>query len=669
MLDGHSSHTNSPALLVVPNRYIENYRNAFDSNGRFYGGYFTLTGFDDDEEQEGVSAGDELTKGYLRYVVNEDVTSVTVIGYTTDLPTEVIIPETIRDGAYTVTAIATEAFINRTTITKVVIPKTVTLIGDRAFKVCAGLIHIYVHSTTIINIMANVFEGTHADRVLYVPGGMKPGYVNHGVWPTVFPIIRYIPGSEFVENGLRYRVNEDGETATLLCFDGNPTGELDIPETVSDGELTVTSIVTEAFINCTTLTKVIIPRTVTLIGDRAFHGCTNLVYIAIQSTTVINITANVFGNIGSGAVLYVPVSMRQGYVTNGTWSSLFPVVRYIPGSEFVENGLRYRVNDDGETASVIGYTDDVPEELTIPEAVTGDLSVTTIAREAFLDCTKIKRVVIPASITCIEDRAFAYCINIVSITVYSRTIVTINANVFEGVPNTAVLYVPDGSADDYSQSTGWSRFSQIKEGAAGDYAHVTLASEHATFCSDKALDFTNVEGLKAYIASGFSPSTGELLLTRVMKVPAGEGLLLKGDLGSYDIPYAETDMFYVNLLKGVTEPTTISPTEGGYTNFILARGSYGIGFYTLSQTGEIAAGKAYLQIPSSAVKARVMRIVFDDDDEGGTVTAIDETLGNPEDVQVYDMQGRRVESSIFNVQSSMLKKGLYIVNGKKVFIK
>ena len=35
----------------------------------------------------------------------------------------------------------------------------------------------------------------------------------------------------------------------------------------------------------------------------------------------------------------------------------------------------------------------------------------------------------------------------------------------------------------------------------------------------------------------------------------------------------------------------------------------------------------------------------------------------------YDLQGRRIESSKFNVQSSKLKKGVYIVNGKKMMVK
>lgn len=37
--------------------------------------------------------------------------------------------------------------------------------------------------------------------------------------------------------------------------------------------------------------------------------------------------------------------------------------------------------------------------------------------------------------------------------------------------------------------------------------------------------------------------------------------------------------------------------------------------------------------------------------------------------KVYDLQGRRIESSIFNLQSSMLKKGLYIIGGKKVVVR
>ena len=175
-----------------------------------------------------------------------------------------------------------------------------------------------------------------------------------------------------------------------------------------------------------------------------------------------------------------------------------------------------------------------------------------------------------------------------------------------------------------------------------------------TFSNENALDFSATTGFKAYIASGFNPLNGDLLLTRVSETPAGEGLLLKGTPGSYEVPIVGTGMYYSNLLVGVTTATTVSPTEGGYTNFILSNGSYGIGFYTMSQAGEIAAGKAYLQLPSAIVgSARMVNIVFDDEVTG--ITTAERTGDTGGDC--YDLQGRRVEHPA---------KGLYIVNGTKV---
>ena len=181
-----------------------------------------------------------------------------------------------------------------------------------------------------------------------------------------------------------------------------------------------------------------------------------------------------------------------------------------------------------------------------------------------------------------------------------------------------------------------------------------------TFCSSYSLDFSDVTGLKAYIASGFSPSTGELLLTRVSNVPAGEGLLLKGEEGDYEVPIVETTMFYSNLLKGVTMDTSISPIDDSYTNFILANGSHGIGFYTLSQEGIITAGKSYLQIPTSVVEtlSRGVKLCFDDEDRATSIS--DNRNDKATNYSCFNMQGCQITKPA---------KGLYIVNGKKVLFK
>ena len=186
------------------------------------------------------------------------------------------------------------------------------------------------------------------------------------------------------------------------------------------------------------------------------------------------------------------------------------------------------------------------------------------------------------------------------------------------------------------------------------------SNEISTFCCPYDLDFSDVSGLRAYIVSGFSPSTGTLVLTSVTEVPAGTGLLLRGAEGSYEVPYTTTDMYYSNLLTGVTTATEISPTDGDETNFILADGAHGINFYTLSEAGELAAGKAYLHLPTSTLSAlsrvKGFTLVFDDETTGIDVVSDIEDGYNA----YYDLQGRCVSNP---------SKGIYIINGKKVFIK
>ena len=145
---------------------------------------------------------------------------------------------------------------------------------------------------------------------------------------------------------------------------------------------------------------------------------------------------------------------------------------------------------------------------------------------------------------------------------------------------------------------------------------------------------------------------------------------MKGDAGAYEVPITDTNVYYTNLLKGVTRATTIAPTEGSYTNFILANGSHGIGFYTLSQAGEIAAGKAYLQHPSSAISNGTRGIKMRFDEEDSDQTAVLEVEGQqPSDSEYYDLQGRKV-------RSDATMKGMYIMRntngsnqGKKVIIR
>lgn len=114
------------------------------------------------------------------------------------------------------------------------------------------------------------------------------------------------------------------------------------------------------------------------------------------------------------------------------------------------------------------------------------------------------------------------------------------------------------------------------------------------------------------------------------------------------------------LLTGVYSETTV--TSG---NYILASGNNGVGFYKSNGTNKVKANHAYLSLPQNngnsgtASTPAFFSISFDDN---GT-TAIKEVNVDEHNVTngIYNLNGVRVHNPT--------KKGIYIINGKKVIIR
>ena len=188
-----------------------------------------------------------------------------------------------------------------------------------------------------------------------------------------------------------------------------------------------------------------------------------------------------------------------------------------------------------------------------------------------------------------------------------------------------------------------------------------------TYCSEYDLDFSGIDDITAYIASGFNPEEGSIVLTKVYKVPAGTGIIIKGTPGNYSIPVAATKFFYSNMLVGVVTATQVDEFEWKdveYTNYILLKkdGDTEPTFYRSSGNGNMPANRAYLQIPSylldSSNNNSRITAVFDDD-----VTPIEDiqtNSDNAKDDEYYNLNGQKVKT---------VKKGIYIKNGKKVIIR
>ena len=206
----------------------------------------------------------------------------------------------------------------------------------------------------------------------------------------------------------------------------------------------------------------------------------------------------------------------------------------------------------------------------------------------------------------------------------------------------------------------------LTEGAHLDLISSTLCvsatiSEYgwSTFCSTSPLDPTNVDGLTAYAVTGHDGSNINKVEV-ASAVPAGTPLLLKGDASTtYFIPVADSGTAPAgNLLKAGTG-ANVSP-ESGKTKYALSVEGGAAHFKKITSARAIPVGKAYL-VFDEEIAAR--ELGFDGFD-GGDATGIN--MVNGEGLKVngsevyYDLQGRRVLYP---------KKGLYIVNGKKVVIK
>jgi hypothetical protein len=263
-------------------------------------------------------------------------------------------------------------------------------------------------------------------------------------------------------------------------------------------------------------------------------------------------------------------------------------------------------------------------------------------------------------VTGIGDYAFGGCTNLTSVYVNVRTPLYADNEENDIFPlrSNTTLYVPYGCKATYESADYWQDFKEILEMAPTE-VNVNIGTVGvATYCSEFDLDFTETD-VKAYIVSAFTPRTGKVILTRIYDVPAGTGIVVMGDEGEHQIPVVEAQTVVSNMLVGVTEATELNKVDGDYTNYVFAQKNGELGFYAVTDGSTLGAHKAYLPLPTAKLPSADSRVayVFDGDD----ATEI-QNIGQEDNVQhsIYNLNGQRQKG---------LKKGLNIVDGKKLLVK
>ncbi|MCD8202721.1 MAG: leucine-rich repeat domain-containing protein, partial [Prevotella sp.] len=273
-------------------------------------------------------------------------------------------------------------FAGLTTIDEIEIPSGVTSIGDYAFSNCSALETIEL-SGSLESLGDYVFNNCTALASIDIPSSAES--LGDGVFSGCTNLesvsgfgdlsIESVPDYTFNDCSALTSINIPSTVTEIGASAFNRCSNLNSIELPSD----LATIGDYTFAECASITLIEIPSSVESIGESAFADCTSLEEVYTSNTTPAECGDNAFKNVPSDCVLYVPVSSEDDYSSTQVWNN-FANITGVYYTSVADNAITLKAPAESSEISCDSIA--AGDEIIIIADGSGEMTVTVYDTES-----------------------------------------------------------------------------------------------------------------------------------------------------------------------------------------------------------------------------------------------------------------------------------------------